>query len=357
MLYAIVAVILLIVDQAVKYWTTVHIVVDTGEARLIPGFIHLANVHNTGAAFSFLEGARWFFVILCIIFCLVVIYVLAKNIITHPLARWMAVVVMAGAIGNCIDRIVCGYVVDMFEFDFLIFGKPFPVFNMADIYITLGVIVFCLCILLEKPAAKKTNVPFAEGQAAEEKKSQPVRRRQRTPIPDFPKREHVSEPALDPNDPFAEWEKKKNSTIYTQPDKNYSKDAVDFVKILAEAPAAASEPEPAAPSAPAAPAAGTFETPEVPAPAPSAPAAPAAPAPSAPFSPSPNWFEETPSAPAQPAAPAPEAPVFKGFEAPPAPEAPAAPAAPAITYPAPVASEQTEGSYNLDDILAEFRDL
>ena len=221
MLYAIVAVLALILDQAVKYWTTVNIVVDTGEARLIPGFIHLANVHNTGAAFSFLEGARWFFVILCIIFCLVVIYVLVKNIVTHPVARWMAVLVMAGAIGNCIDRIVCGYVVDMFEFDFLIFNKPFPVFNIADIYITVGVIIFCVCILLDKPKAAKNNIPLAEGQAAEEEKKQRrpvVSRRQRTPIPDFPKRERAEEPKLDPADPFAEWESKP-ATVYTQPER------------------------------------------------------------------------------------------------------------------------------------------
>ena len=333
MLYAIVAVLALILDQAVKYWTTVNIVVDTGEAKLIPGLVHLANVHNTGAAFSFLEGARWFFVILCIIFCLVVVYVLVKNIITHPVARWSAVLVMAGAIGNCIDRIVCGYVVDMFEFDFLIFKKPFPVFNIADIYITVGVIVFCVCLFLDKPKAAKTNVPFAEGQAAEEKKEAPRRspfaRRQRTPIPDFPKREHVAEPALDPSDPFAEWEK-KNSAIYSQPEK------------AAPAQPAAQTFEPA--PAPAAPAAQTFD-----------PAHPFEPAP-APVAPAPQTFELAPQAfepapaPAAPAAPA--QPVAQAFE--PAP----APAAPPVTYPAPNAKEQTEAdSYNLDDILAEFRDL
>ena len=323
MLYAIVAVLALILDQAVKYWTTVNIVVDTGEAKLIPGFLHLANVHNTGAAFSFLEGARWFFVILCIIFCLVVVYVLVKNIITHPVARWAAVLVMAGAIGNCIDRIVCGYVVDMFEFDFLIFGKPFPVFNVADIYITVGVIVFCVCVLLDKPKAAKRNVPLAEAvaaEAAEQQKRQPqqhqqqpqrkpvISRRQRTPIPDFPKREHVKpDVAVDPEDPFAEWEK-RNTTVYTQPDKNYSPEAVEFVNHLAEETPAA-QPAPAAPAG--------FEAAPAPAPAP------------------------------------------QSFEAPPAPAAaPAAPAAPTVSYPAPAAKEQTEAdSFNLDDILAEFKDL
>lgn len=308
MIYAIVAVIALIIDQAVKYWTTVNIVVDTGEAKLIPGFIHLANVHNTGAAFSFLEGARWFFVILCILFCLLVVYVLVKNIITHPLARWMAVIVMAGAIGNCIDRIVCGFVVDMFEFDFLIFGRQFPVFNVADIYITLGAIIFCICILREKPKAAKKNVPLAEAKAAQE--TQPTRqpaparaprpRRQRTPIPDFPRREHVRpDTAVDPTDPFAEWEKQPAPAaedgvkVYTQPaaaKKNYSKDAVEFVNLLQETP----------------------KQQEAPVAAPKAPVAQEAPAP-----------------------------------APKAPEVPA-------KKPAPKA--ETE-SFNLDDILAEFRDL
>ena len=314
MLYAIAAVIALIIDQAVKYWTTVNIVVDTGEARLIPGFVHLANLHNTGAAFSFLEGARWFFVALCIVFCLVVIYVLAKNIISQPLARWMAVLVMAGAIGNCIDRIVCGYVVDMFEFDFLIFGKPFPVFNVADIYITVGVIVFCICILLEKPAAKRTNVPFSEGQAAAEEKPARVRppRRRRTPIPDFPKHAPVEEPAMDPSDPFAEWERKRAANA--QPTRNYSREAVDFVKILAEEPVATALDAPPRSAEPkAAPAGMGFE------PAPAASAAPAV----------------------QSAAPA----------------APAGSETPAVTEPAPVAREQNETEYNLDDILAEFRDL
>ncbi len=306
MLYAIVAVLALILDQAVKYWTTVNIVVDTGEAKLIPGFIHLANVHNTGAAFSFLEGARWFFVILCILFCLLVVYVLVKNIITHPLARWMAIIVMAGAIGNCIDRIVCGFVVDMFEFDFLIFGKQFPVFNVADIYITLGAIIFCICILRDKPKPAKKNVPLAEVAAQEPQPVKPVRtRRQRTPIPDFPKRGHVKpDTAVDPDDPFAEWEKQpapaaeEGVKVYTQPaaaQKNYSKEAVEFVNLLQETP---KQPE-----------------------------APAA---------------------AQPAA-APKAPVVQEAPAP-APKAPEVPA----KKPAPKAESE---SFNLDDILAEFRDL
>ena len=289
MLYAIVAVIALILDQAVKYWTTVNIVVDTGEAKLIPGLIHLANVHNTGAAFSFLEGARWFFVILCIIFVLIVVYALAKNLLTDKVCRWAAVFVMAGAIGNCIDRIVCGYVVDMFEFDFLIFKRPFPVFNLADIFITLGVIVFCVALLLEKPAAKtkKPLKPASDEAASAVEKKAPaavrsaeakplIRRRQKVEIPDFPKHDLSDVPALDPNDPFAEWEKRANTpkaepeapvskpVIYTQPAaaEVSQQNAVRFSAVPVEPvrPAAPAKPE-AAPVRPAAP----VQQPEAPA--------------------------------------------------------------------------------------------
>lgn len=231
MLYAIVAVIALIIDQAVKYWTSANIIVNTGKVTLIPGFIHLANVHNYGAAFSFLEGARWFFVVLCVLFVALVIFVLAKNIISTPVARWMAVLVMAGAVGNCIDRIVCGYVVDMFEFEFF----TFPVFNVADIFITCGAIAFCLCVLFEKEnkqPKKKAAVAEATAPAAEEKApakvtaEKPARRqRKKTEIPTFPKREHMEMPKVDPNDPFAEWERRaaapkpEQSVVYTQPER------------------------------------------------------------------------------------------------------------------------------------------
>ena len=172
MLYAIVAVIALIIDQAVKYWTTAHIVLNSGQHKLIPGFIHLANVHNTGAAFSFMEGARWVFVALCALFVAALIYLLVNNIIKGKTARWMAVLVMAGAVGNCIDRIISGYVVDMFEFEFKIFGQQFPVFNVADIFITVCGIAFCVCILLEKPEDERAKrarqaeaAPYSQSQS------------------------------------------------------------------------------------------------------------------------------------------------------------------------------------------------
>ena len=285
MLYAIVAVLALILDQALKYWTTVNLVEITGKAELIPGLIHLTNIHNTGAAFSLLQGARWFFVILCILFVLVIVYALVKELITHPVCRWSAVLVMAGAIGNCIDRIVCGYVVDMLEFDFLFFKRPFPVFNLADVYITLGVIVFCVALLLEKPGKKaaagpgeKSAVPAGDAPAEAKAPKKPVfRRRQKIVIPTFEKHDLPEQPAMDPNDPFAEWEKRAappaapaqqpQTKVYTQPE--------------APTPAAPAAEEPAAPVLPVQPAAPVPPTVPVPPVAPGQPTAPKADKPAA----------------------------------------------------------------------------
>ena len=164
MLYATVAVLAIILDQIVKYVVESKVALDaigTDVVRLIPGFIHVTNIHNEGAAFSFLQGARWFFVALCVIFGCAFRHMhyegelreKRKKKLTkfRKRLKWyhilMAVIVLAGAIGNCIDRIVCGYVVDMFEFEFV----RFPVFNIADIYITLGAIGLCICLLTERP--------------------------------------------------------------------------------------------------------------------------------------------------------------------------------------------------------------
>ena len=145
MLYAIVAMLVIIADQWLKYWVAGHIVLDTGIKTLIPGVLSLVNIHNTGAAFGFLSGgnARIYFIIICAVFTIAVIVALATNFISGSLGRWSAVFIMAGGIGNCIDRILYGYVQDMFKIEFF----NFPIFNVADIAITVFCFVFILYIL------------------------------------------------------------------------------------------------------------------------------------------------------------------------------------------------------------------
>jgi signal peptidase II len=155
MLYAIVAVLVLIADQWLKYWVTANVVLDTGSIELIPGFIKLVNIHNDGATLGMLSGARWLFVALAVVFTAVVVLALAKRIIRGSFGRWMAVLALAGALGNCIDRVMFGYVVDMFRLE-PSFLSWFGIFNIADIFITVCGILFCFYLIFggkkEKPA-------------------------------------------------------------------------------------------------------------------------------------------------------------------------------------------------------------
>jgi len=159
MLYAIAALLVLIADQALKYYVTLHIPLDEGVVTLIPGFMSLTHYHNTGAAFSMLSGggARWAFVVLAIAVTAATIYLLLNRRIQSKAICWSLVFVCAGAIGNAIDRAFYGYVVDMFRTDFM----TFAIFNVADIFITCGGFALCLAILM-MPSDKPEKAAYAE---------------------------------------------------------------------------------------------------------------------------------------------------------------------------------------------------
>ena len=124
-----------------------------GDAREITGFFNLVRVHNTGAAFSFLAGAsgwqRWFFVGLGLAFSAFCIVMLRNHGATQKRFAWGLTLIMGGAIGNVIDRLLHGYVVDFFDFHFgflsgLFSGGHFPAFNIADSAITVGAVLLIL---------------------------------------------------------------------------------------------------------------------------------------------------------------------------------------------------------------------
>ena len=144
MWYAIVAILILIADQGLKYWVTLNIPLDTGHVTLIPGVLELTNIHNNGAAFSILQHApHWIFVIFTVVFAAIAVFCLRRNIVHGKVGRWSVVLVLAGAVGNCIDRFLSGYVVDMFNFLFV----RFAVFNLADIFIVVAGIALCLHVI------------------------------------------------------------------------------------------------------------------------------------------------------------------------------------------------------------------
>ena len=144
MWYAIVAILILIADQGLKYWVTVNIALDTGHVTLIPGVLELTNIHNNGAAFSMLEHApHWIFILFTLVFAAIAVFCLRRNVVHGKVGRWSVVLVLAGAVGNCIDRILSGYVVDMFNFLFV----RFAVFNLADVFIVVAGITLCLHVI------------------------------------------------------------------------------------------------------------------------------------------------------------------------------------------------------------------
>ena len=205
MIYAIVTVLILIADQAVKFWTTKNILLNAvGDdcVRLIDGVVHMTNVHNAGAAFGILQDARWPLTVISAVFVILIIVLINKEIIHTRFGRWTAIMVVAGALGNCIDRLLYGYVVDMFEVEFF----NFAVFNVADIFITVGGILFCIHLIFHKEpeAVKRANEPEFIRHRRE------VKEAREAPFAKIPKRgEHRTlEEELapeDPDDPFAEW--------------------------------------------------------------------------------------------------------------------------------------------------------
>lgn len=134
---------LIIVDQIVKHWVTSNIPLN-GSRTFIPGLLDLDNLHNTGAAWSMLEGRQWFFAVITVIAIIVVAYLMWKN----RRSAWMMTglsLIMAGAVGNFIDRLSQRYVVDMFALR----NVNFPVFNVADACLTVGVFIMLIVVLKE----------------------------------------------------------------------------------------------------------------------------------------------------------------------------------------------------------------
>lgn len=136
--------ILTICDQLLKSWVASSIILG-GSKQLIPGIIELTNLRNSGAAWSIFEGQQTFFTIITIVAIIVIGYFIWQYRKNIPMLIGLSLI-MAGTIGNFIDRLRQGYVVDMFETTFI----NFPIFNIADMCLTIGVIWLIICILKEK---------------------------------------------------------------------------------------------------------------------------------------------------------------------------------------------------------------
>ena len=139
MLYAVFAVLglgLLGLDQWFKYWITVNL--PLGETMpFLPGFLQLRTVHNYGAAWSSFSGMRWLLVAVTCCIVAAVAVLLARRVVRHPLGVAACTMIISGGIGNIVDRVRLGYVVDMFNLLFM----EYPVFNVADIFVVCGAVL------------------------------------------------------------------------------------------------------------------------------------------------------------------------------------------------------------------------
>lgn len=138
-------VLLFCLDQGSKY--LMENLLSNGSIVLIPNFFSLQWLENTGAAWSIFENQTIFLIIISLL-CLVFLSVI-QNTIKESRWKFFAVSFLyAGILGNLVDRIVFGYVKDYLSFT--IFGYHFPVFNLADVFIVIGAILFIIAVLREE---------------------------------------------------------------------------------------------------------------------------------------------------------------------------------------------------------------
>ena len=131
-------------DQFTKALTVANIPLFS-RVPFFDGVFHFTYVQNTGAAFSSFRGQQWLFALIFAVFTVVLIYELRKNTMGFlPFERWCLAAIWAGGLGNMIDRVRLGYVVDMIEVEFI----RFPVFNVADCFITCGCVLLIAHLIL-----------------------------------------------------------------------------------------------------------------------------------------------------------------------------------------------------------------
>ena len=130
-------------DQFTKFLTVANIALHQ-QVEFLPGVLGLTYVQNTGAAFSSFEGQQWLFALIFLLFTVGIIYEYFKKPMGFSgFERWCIAAIYGGGLGNMIDRIRLGFVVDMIETRFM----EFPVFNVADCFITCGCILMMVSLI------------------------------------------------------------------------------------------------------------------------------------------------------------------------------------------------------------------
>ena len=158
MLYALLTAALVGLDQLVKFLVRTFIPLG-GDVPFLPHILQLTYVQNTGAAFSILSRHTWALALVSLAASVFLAVLLIKRVFPRPFAMFCLSLVLAGAVGNLIDRAVFGYVTDMFQTLFI----HFAVFNVADICVVCGGIGFCVYYLFFHGRGDGHGADSAEG--------------------------------------------------------------------------------------------------------------------------------------------------------------------------------------------------
>lgn len=139
------AVMLILLDQLSKQWIVNHIPLNAIR-KCVPGIFSLTYLRNYGAAFSILQNQQWFFTVITLTVVGAACYYFIKNINDNFWFLFGLLLIISGGIGNFIDRLRLSYVVDMVHLDFM----NFAIFNVADSYLTVGVVILFIALWKEE---------------------------------------------------------------------------------------------------------------------------------------------------------------------------------------------------------------
>ena len=151
------AALLIGLDQLTKWWALTYLQ-PVGSISIIPGLLDFTYVENRGAAFGILQNQQVLLLVLTTMVMVFMLFCVGKKWVTHPLGLVAVGMVVAGGLGNNIDRLFRGYVVDFLDVRPLF---SFPVFNVADCVITVGVVILAIYLLFFEE--KEPNRPIKKG--------------------------------------------------------------------------------------------------------------------------------------------------------------------------------------------------
>ena len=143
----------ILADQLTKSWA-VKVLKDGSSIKVIGNFLRFTYAENRGAAFSILQNQRWFFIVVTIVMLIVLAYIFFRTKNINKLSRLSIAMIAGGAIGNFIDGLMLGYVIDFIDVRFGSFYN-FPIFNIADSFVVCGTILMIFLILFNKFETKE----------------------------------------------------------------------------------------------------------------------------------------------------------------------------------------------------------